>query len=157
MYSQLTQPGRKFSMNVFSGFAIVILIFGFAALLNGSFVAQVEAANLVANPGFESGALSPWGNWNNSVVANNARTGTYSMRVGTATGSGEQVIGGLSPNTAYVLTGWVKTSSTSVTGQIGAKNFGGSEVFQTSTSTTYTQRTINFTTGPSGTSVTIYC
>src|SRR5689334_17992126 len=157
MYSHLAQPDRKFSKNLFAGLVILIMIFSAAVLLNGSLITRVEAANLVSNPGFETGALSPWGNWNNSVVASNAHTGTYSMQVGTATGSGEQVISGLSPNTAYVLTGWVKTSATSVTGNIGVKNFGGTETFQSSTSTTYTQRTINFTTGAGSTSATIYC
>lgn len=113
--------------------------------------------NLIVNPGFETGSLSPWASWNNSVQANNARTGTYSMRVGTAEGSGEQVVTGLQPNTTYVLSGWVKTSATSVTANVGVKNFGGSQIFSGSTSTSYTQRSVTFTTGASNTSATVYC
>jgi|GEM_PF-1038980 len=113
--------------------------------------------NYVLNAGFETSVLGPWGEWNNSVVSSNFRTGTYAMQIGSSSGSGEQVISGLSPNTAYALTGWVKTSSSSVTGQIGVKDYGASEVYLTSNNTNYTQLTVNFTTGASNTTAKIYC
>jgi Carbohydrate binding domain len=114
-------------------------------------------SNRVSNPGFESGALSPWTSWNNSVVTGSSHSGTYSMKVGTAAGSGEQTITGLSPNTTYTLTGWTKVSATSVESRIGVKSYGGTEVYQSVTSTTYTQKTIVFTTGATNTSAIIYC
>ncbi len=113
--------------------------------------------NYVLNAGFETGSLSPWGAWNNSVVNSDAHSGAYAMQIGSSTGSGEQTISGLSANTAYVLTGWVKTSSSSVTAQAGVKNYGGSETYQASTNTNYTQLSINFTTGVNNTTAQIYC
>ena len=144
-----------------SRFAIAAFALGIALMVGPVNAQPTQAAgdqvNLVQNPGFETGVLSPWGSWNNSVVASSAHSGTYSMRVGRAAGSGEQTIYGLSPNTSYVLTGWVQTSKSTVAGRIGVKNHGGTETFQTSTSTAYTQLTVSFTTGTANTSATIYC
>jgi len=117
------------------------------------------SGNVVVNPGFETGALTPWTAWNSaSVVASNARTGTYAGQVtGSTAGSAEQIISGLSVNTTYTLVGWAKVSASGVEARIGVKNFGGTEINQAVTSTTYGQGTVNFTTGASNTTATIYC
>jgi len=139
-------------------FVITTLVIGFVLIASLiAFMPGQAATNLVVNPGFETGSLSPWTSWNNSVVTGNAHSGTYSMRDGTAAGSGEQTITGLLANENYLLTGWVKTSKSTVTAQVGVKNFGGTETYKTSKSTSWTQLSINFTTGPSSTSATIYC
>lgn len=115
----------------------------------------IEASPL-RNGGFETGFLSPWTNWNTaSVVAGNARSGNYALKLNGGPGSAEQVVT-LSPNTTYTLTGFAKTASSSEPVQIGVKNFGGTEQYVTITSTTYSQGSITFTTGASNTSATIY-
>jgi Carbohydrate binding domain len=109
------------------------------------------------NQSFESGSTS-WTNFGTTlVVASDARAGANSMRL-SGTGSGtEQVISGLIANKSYTLRGWVKTGSSSDQTYVGVKNFGGAEVNQFTTSTAYTQLTVNFTTGSSNTSAKIFC
>jgi hypothetical protein len=115
--------------------------------------------NYVQNPGFETGSLSPWGQWNDiSVVNNNQRSGSYSLRAGAGPASSEQTVSGLSPNTTYTLIGWGKLASGSGgTVNIGVKSYGGTETSTAVSATSYTQVSINFTTGSSNTSAVIYC
>ncbi|QGQ98097.1 hypothetical protein EHS13_26020 [Paenibacillus psychroresistens] len=113
--------------------------------------------NKVVNPGFESGALTPWANWQTaSVVASNARTGTKAVQLNGGPGSAEQIITGLQANTTYTLTGYLKTP----TGQevrLGVKNYNGVMDLSTPiTAIAYTLSTLTFTTGGSNTSATIY-
>ncbi|QHW30930.1 family 16 glycosylhydrolase [Paenibacillus rhizovicinus] len=113
--------------------------------------------NLVGNPGFETGAVSPWtGAGTYSVVSTNASTGTRSARVEGAGGNSafNQTITGLSPNTAYLLSGWFKAASGNVS--IGVKNYGGTQIAYSTASTSYKQQTIAFTTGASNTSAQIF-
>lgn len=115
--------------------------------------------NLLVNPGWEAGVASPWTAWNASVVASNARTGTYAARVGTDAGQGsyEQMVTGLQPNTTYRIRGWVKAGQTGAEVRIGAKSFGGTEVNVASSNTAYTEISTNFTTGSANTSAVMYC
>src|SRR5436190_18320426 len=63
---------------------------------------------LIVNPGFETGVLSPWTLATGNAGPPQARipAGTCAGHVGTSLGRVEQVINGLSPNTAYTLCGW---------------------------------------------------
>ncbi|GCE21970.1 carbohydrate binding domain-containing protein [Dictyobacter kobayashii] len=124
-------------------------------------VVEAYNNNRVSNPGFESGSFSSWTNYgSSSVVATNAHSGTYAAQLGTSSAieGTEQVINGLSPNTTYTLTGWAKVTNPGDTIYIGVKGFdsNGTENKQGITSTTYTQATVSFTTGPNSTSATIY-
>ncbi|MFD0959960.1 carbohydrate binding domain-containing protein [Paenibacillus chungangensis] len=110
----------------------------------------------ISNSGFESGTLSPWTNWNTaSVAANNARSGSYALRLAGGPGSAEQVIP-LQPSTTYTLSGYAKTATASQPVRIGVKNYGGAEVYAVISSTSYTQGSVTFTTGSSNTTATIY-
>ncbi len=114
-------------------------------------------ATAVANPGFESGASSWTSFGTTAVVASDARSGSNSMRL-SGSGSGtEQVISGLTASTAYTLRAWVKTGSSSDQTYLGVKDFGSAEINQVTTSTAYTQLSMNFTTGSSSTSAKIFC
>ncbi|MDQ0115544.1 hypothetical protein J2T15_005011 [Paenibacillus harenae] len=110
---------------------------------------------IVTNGGFEAGALSPWYKWNDAAISTtNARTGNKSIRVGNGLASVEQVIA-VKPNTTYALTGYAMVPA----GQeavIGVKNYGGTEVFTTIASTSYTKGKVMFTTGSTNTAATIY-
>jgi hypothetical protein len=122
----------------------------------GDDIAVYQQFPIVANPGFETGSLSPWTNWNTaSVTTGNAFSGTYSLKLAGGPGSAEQVINVL-PNTTYTVSGYAKTASSSEPVRIGVKNYGGADTSTQITSTTYTQGTVTFTTGSTNTSATIY-
>ncbi len=114
--------------------------------------------NVVGNPGFETGALSPWvASGNGAAVADgNALSGSYALKASGAYNGAEQVVTGLSPNTTYTLSGWVKVTNAGDYGYIGVKNYGGSERDQLNVATSYARVALTFTTGSSNTSTTIY-
>lgn len=111
------------------------------------------AANLVVNPGFETGALSPWScsGGLGSVVTTPVHTGTRALQ-GAASSSDHanctQTVA-VQPNTAYVLSAWVRGSYVylGITG--GASTW-------TPSAAAYTQLSVNFTTGAGQTSVQLF-
>lgn len=120
-------------------------------------------AQSVVNPGFETGALTPWTIWQPSggglpqVVASNAHTGTYAAQVGTGRCSIEQIVTGLKPWTKYTLKAWIKVLNTNDTVTLGVKNYKGTDVVEARpTNTAYTQYTLTFITGNTNTKATIY-
>ncbi|WP_326719456.1 MULTISPECIES: fibronectin type III domain-containing protein [unclassified Streptomyces] len=131
-------------------------LLGTAALALAGAVAlptTAHAANILTNPGFESGVLSPWSCTGNlgSIVSTPVHGGTKAL-AGAASSSNNakcsQTVA-VQPNTAYALTGWVRGSYV----YLGVE--GGAATWTTSTAA-YSQLTVNFTTGASQTSATIY-
>ncbi|MFC5805110.1 glycosyl hydrolase family 8 [Streptomyces formicae] len=112
-----------------------------------------HAANLLTNSGFESGSLSGWtcSGGLGSVVSSPVHGGTKAL-AGAASASDNakctQTVS-VQPNTAYSLTGWVRGSNV----YLGVT--GGSSTWTTSTGS-YAQLTVNFTTGASQTTAEIY-
>jgi len=113
--------------------------------------------NLLGNPGFESGSRGSWTDWGNSaVVNNNAKSGTYAMRVGTgAGGTGQRLSSGFAAGNSLTLTGSGKVSASGEKGWIGVKfyNSSGGTISQSDlefTGTAYATKTLNATV-PSGT------
>ncbi len=110
---------------------------------------QTASVNLIQNPGFESGAAS-WEDWGNSVVvANNAYSGTSSLRTGTGDGGRGQIISGTAGN-SYSFSVWGKVSRSGVTGYIGVDCLDANEnILQkyelTFTGTAYTKKSASFT------------
>ena len=109
-----------------------------------------EPSVLIENGGFEDNTF--WSYYIASRVSGNANTGSYAGEID-AGGDIKATITGLTPNTTYTLSAALKT-----TGKVGlyAKDFGGTKVSSTSTSGSYTTKSINFTTGASDTSAVIY-
>ncbi len=115
--------------------------------------APAQAANLLGNPGFETGTLSPWACTGGlgSVVTTPVRSGTRALS-GAASASDNakcsQTVA-VQANTAYVLSAWVRGNYVylGVTG--GASTW-------TPSASGYTQLTVNFTTGAGQTSVEVY-
>jgi chitinase len=108
----------------------------------------------VVNPGFETGAMSPWTGAGDSVVTGQAHTGTYALAVNataSSTGQAQQVIG-VSPNHTYTLSAWVKGSYSF----IGVTGTGTSDVSTWTSSAGYSQLKVTFTTGASTSSVTVW-
>ncbi|WP_214413896.1 chitinase [Sphaerisporangium fuscum] len=108
-----------------------------------------HAANIVTNPGFESG-LSGWSCSNGQAVAGPAHSGSYALQ---ATPAGadyarcSQTIS-VKPNTAYTLSAWVKGPYV----YLGVD--GGGSTW--SSGTDWNKLTTTFTTGASATSTTVY-
>ncbi|MER7249548.1 glycoside hydrolase family 18 protein [Kribbella sp. NPDC000426] len=110
-----------------------------------------QAANILSNPGFETGSLSGWSCSGGSVVSSPTRSGGYALN-GAATSSDyaqcSQTVS-VQPNTAYTLSGWVRGSYV----YLGVT--GGSSTW-TPSAASYTQLSLSFTTGASQTSAQIY-
>ncbi|WNR46004.1 carbohydrate binding domain-containing protein [Paenibacillus roseipurpureus] len=112
--------------------------------------------NVAVNPGFESGTLSPWTNWNTaSVISSNVNSGSYALKLNGGPGSAEQIIT-VQPNTTYTLKGRGKVAVNGESFTIGAKNFGGTFISTPFTSLQYTENSVTFTTGATNTTATIY-
>jgi hypothetical protein len=114
---------------------------------------QAFAANLLSNPGFETGSLSPWSCTGGlgSVVSSPVHSGTKALAGAASSSDNAQCTQtvAVQPNTAYTLSAWVRGNYVylGVTG--GASNW-------TPSATSYTQLTVNFTTGASQSSAQIY-
>ncbi|MCZ0985745.1 carbohydrate binding domain-containing protein [Streptomyces diastatochromogenes] len=141
----LGRPRRRF-----------LALLGTAALALGGAIAlpgTAQAANILTNPGFESGSLSPWTCTGNlgSVVSSPVHGGSKALQ-GAVTSSDNaqcsQTVA-VQPNTTYSLSGWVRGSYV----YLGVN--GGASTWTTSPSA-YSQLSVSFTTGASQTSATIY-
>src|SRR6266545_2415217 len=114
---------------------------------------QAYAANLLANPGFETGTLSPWScsGGLGSVVSSPVHSGTHAL-AGAANDSDNaqctQTVA-VQANTAYTLSAWVRGN------YVFLGVTGGASIW-TPSAATYTQLTTSFTTGSAQTSVEIY-
>ncbi|WP_442950115.1 right-handed parallel beta-helix repeat-containing protein [Paenibacillus sp. HW567] len=113
--------------------------------------------NNVRQSDFEKGIISPWATTYSGTAASVAvpRSGSKSVRLGTGEDGIKQVLTGLSPNTSYVCTAWVK-ADTGEQIQIGVNDFGGKDISATSASTSWTMVSIPFTTGAGATSATVF-
>jgi hypothetical protein len=106
----------------------------------------------LVNGGFETGLLSPWScQAGDAVVASPVHSGGHALQVTATsgqTGECDQTVT-LSPNTGYTLSGWVQGNFAF----IGVS--GGATASTWTSSSGWTQLTVSFTTGSSGT-VTVY-
>ncbi|HEX5116182.1 MAG TPA: carbohydrate binding domain-containing protein [Pseudonocardiaceae bacterium] len=109
-------------------------------------------SGLLTNAGFESGSLSPWtGQPGDAVVGTPVHSGTHALLISATdsqTGEVDQTVT-LAPNSSHVLTAWVQGNFAF----IGVS--GGASASTWTTSAGYTQLTVPFTTGASGT-VTVF-
>jgi Carbohydrate binding domain len=139
---------RRLTFTLLSAF----LIFVSAGVgIFSSWTSAHADSNLVTNPGFETGNLSSWTcDPGDTVVTSPVHSGSYALQMtpsSSTTGQCTQTIS-VQANTAYTLSGYLDGSYA----YIGVN--GGASTWTSSTS--YTQLTVNFTTGASQTSVTIY-
>ncbi|MEU9076872.1 carbohydrate binding domain-containing protein [Kitasatospora sp. NPDC048538] len=137
--------------------AATALAAGGLAVVAGNAGAADAPGNLLANPGLESGALSPWScsGGTGSVVNSGAHSGSHALKG--AVGASDTAQCGQSvavrPNTTYQLSAWVQ-------GQYVYLGATGSGVTDPATWTPggadWQQLSTSFTTGPATTSVTVY-
>nr|BFE65429.1 glycoside hydrolase family 18 protein [Dactylosporangium thailandense] len=111
-----------------------------------------SAAELLTNPGFESGSASGWTCESASVTSGAAHSGSYKL-AGTPGGTTAQCSQTISvqPNTKYTLSGWVNGSYVfiGVTGGVDASTW-------TPGTSGYQQLSVAFTTGASQTTASVY-
>ena len=113
--------------------------------------------NLVANPGFESGALSPWtcSAGTASVVSSPVHSGAHALSIMPTSSDDAQCSQSVSvkPNTKYTLTAWVQGSyaylGADVPGGTGSSTW-------TPSSSGFSQLSTTITTGASTSSVTVW-
>lgn len=110
-------------------------------------------AGVLADPGFESGGLSPWNCAGNpgSIASSPVHAGSKALQgkvSSSDTGQCDQTVA-VRPDTTYSLTGWVRGSNV----YLGVN--GGASTWVTSPSR-FSPLTVSFTTGASQTSATIY-
>ncbi|MFI9324027.1 carbohydrate binding domain-containing protein [Kitasatospora aureofaciens] len=135
--------------------AAVVLAAGGLATLAGN--AGAADANLLANGGFESGALGPWScsAGTGSAVNSGAHSGTYALK-GAVSASDTAQCGqtvSVRPNTTYSLSAWVQGQYV----YLGATGSGVTDpAVWTPGGSTWQQLSAGFTTGPTTTSVTVY-
>ncbi|MFG2119941.1 carbohydrate binding domain-containing protein [Streptomyces sp. NPDC048710] len=134
----------------------LLALLGTAALALGGAIAlpgTAQAANILTNPGFESGSLSPWSCTGNlgSVVSSPVHGGSKALQGAVTSSDNAQCSQTVSvqPNTTYSLSGWVRGSYV----YLGVN--GGASTWTTSPSA-YSQLSVSFTSGASQTSATIY-
>ncbi|MEU9478273.1 carbohydrate binding domain-containing protein [Streptomyces sp. NPDC048191] len=134
----------------------LLALLGSAALAVGGLIAlpgTAQAANLLSNPGFESGGLSPWTCTGNlgSVVSSPVHGGARALQGAVTDGDNAQCSQtvAVQPNTTYTLSGWVRGSYV----YLGVN--GGASTWTTSPSA-YSRLSVSFTTGAAQTSATVY-
>lgn len=128
-----------------------------AALLAGAGAVALpttaQAANLLDDPGFESGSLADWdcGDGAGSVVSSPVHSGTKAL-AGAATAAGNarcaQTVA-VQPSTTYTLSAWVRG------GYVYLGVTGGNATW-TASAADYTELTTSFTTGADQTSAEVY-
>jgi hypothetical protein len=108
-------------------------------------------SNLVTNPGFESGSLSGWScSSSDQVVSSPVHSGSHALQVtpsSSSTGECDQTIT-VQANHSYTLSAYVDGPYAYIGVQNGASTW--------TSSSSYTQLSVPFTTGSSQTSITIY-
>ncbi|MER7754833.1 RICIN domain-containing protein [Kitasatospora sp. NPDC097643] len=117
-------------------------------------------ANLIPTGDLESGDLSGWTVHNAAVVTDTtAHSPTHDLRLTSGAGdyaTMEYTVTGLTPNTTYTFSGWVRADSGSST-SVGVKNHGAAQVTTHSAATGWTPVSDTFTTGTTNTSATVFC
>ncbi|WP_432066214.1 right-handed parallel beta-helix repeat-containing protein [Streptomyces sp. C10-9-1] len=112
---------------------------------------------LLANGSFDTGTHAPWYITSNAAVTTAAsHNGGRSLKLGAAPSTSEQIVT-VSPDTTYTFTGWIKTGAAADMVELGVKGHGGPQLVAPTTSTTWVQKSISFTTGPSTTTATVFC
>jgi chitinase len=139
---------RRILLASTSGFLILLCA---GVFVFSSWTSAHAASNLVTNPGFETGNLSGWTcDAGDTTVTSPVHSGSHALQISpssSTTGQCTQTIS-VQASTAYTLSGYLDGPYA----YIGIN--GGTSTWTSSSS--YTQLTVNFTTSSGQTSVTIY-
>ena len=135
-HSNLRQLSKACALLAFLAILFLIPSLGFAQ------------ANLLSNPGLETGDTSGWADSTGGfgAVTGQAHSGTYAGRVAQY-GNLRQTATGLLPNTTYTCTGWFKAGTAGQSVYLIVDNYGGASTSVGTSLATYTQLSRTFTTG----------
>ena len=97
-----------------------------------------------------------WGNGFGKGKVEKTGTSARELRLSGGRCGVEQTVAGLHPNTRYTLSGWLRASDGKETAGIGVRNYGGKELVATSRSKEWTRKTVEFTTGKTNTTATVF-
>lgn len=118
------------------------------------------SSNLIPAGDFESGNLAGWSVHSAAVVTDTAaHSPAHDLHLRSGAGdyaTMEYTVTGLSPNTTYTYSGWVRADSGSST-SFGVKNYGGAQVTSRTSATGWTRLSDTFTTGATDTSARVFC
>jgi len=121
-----------------------------------------EPYSLLDNPGFETGSLLGWNNWNNGITGDPELVceGNYSAIIYGGKSGSIQTVVSLKPNTSYQLSVSAHVSSEGENATFLVKDFdgSGSKISTLLTATSYAEYTLEFITGssPDAVSVSLY-
>lgn len=132
----------------------VLTLLGTAFLAGGLLTATpAQAANLLANPGFESGSLTGWScaGGTGSVVGSPVHSGAKALAAAASASSNARCAQTVAvrPGTAYTLSAWVRGNYVHLGVTGGAATW-------TPSAGAYTKLTVAFTSGASQTSAEVY-
>jgi uncharacterized protein YjdB/beta-glucanase (GH16 family) len=139
----------------------VIRVSSFDGLFTDScHLSVVENKNLVLDPGFESGELSPF--WSDSygysgIGSDDVHSGQFAGQL-LGNGAVQKVMADLEPGTTYTLSCWGKVAEEGHTVYLGVSEFGGETSYVNAlfTGTSWVRKGFDFTTGSSATSAKIW-
>ncbi|MEC0266091.1 Ig-like domain-containing protein [Paenibacillus anseongense] len=130
----------------------------------GTVTVAIAQSNLLQNGGFEAGTTAPPPGWTSfygtgaAIISDPAHvhSGSNAVKFMSNNSGAEQVVSGLTPNTNYVVRGWIKVMDAGNTQSIGVKNYGGSQISKSIGTLEYSEGKIIFKTGAANTSANIY-
>ncbi|WP_344490719.1 glycoside hydrolase family 18 protein [Glycomyces endophyticus] len=123
-----------------------------AVALAGALTASpAQAANLLTDPGFESGSVSPWTCDGGQVVSSPVRSGTKALKgtAGAASTGRCALTVSVQPGSTYTLSAWVRGSYVYLGATGGGSTWTGSPA-------SYAQLSTSFTTGAAQTTAEVY-
>ncbi|WP_239121079.1 glycosyl hydrolase family 18 protein, partial [Catellatospora chokoriensis] len=147
----MKRPVQSLRTRIFAAAAATVVAMGASLAISSA----ASAANLIANPGLETGSLSPWScsAGLGSVVTTPVHAGTRALQ-GAPNGSNHaqcsQTVTVL-PNTAYVLSAWVRGGG----GYVYLGYTGGTETWNPAAAGAWTKLSLNLTTAAGQTSLTV--
>lgn len=150
-YTPMSLSFTTGSTNTSAEVHIIVWNSGAIGLCDDLSLSGPAGTNMLVNPGFETGSASGWSGAC-SVLA--AHSGNFAVQVQTNSQIG-QIVTGLSPNTTYSCSGWVRVTTAGQRAYLIAQDFGGSALNTSTASITYSNLVLTFTTGPTNTSAQI--
>ncbi|MFF4404067.1 chitinase [Streptomyces sp. NPDC001404] len=152
----ISRHGRSGTRGRRSAGLLAALALGTAGLTAAGPAAHADGANLVRNPGFESG-LDGWSctGGNGTTTSAPVHSGSAALKATPAGSDDAQCSQTVSvrPNSSYTLGAWVQGSYV----YLGASGTGTTDVSAwTPSASSWQQLTTSFTTGPNTTTVTVY-
>ncbi|GAA2389394.1 hypothetical protein Cme02nite_75930 [Catellatospora methionotrophica] len=147
----MKRPVQSLRTRILAAAAATVVAMGASLAISTA----ASAANLIANPGLESGSLSPWScsGGLGSVVTTPVHAGTRALQGAPSAGNHAQCSQTVSvlPNTAYVLSAWVRGGG----GYVYLGYTGGTETWNPAAASAWTKLSLNLTTAAGQTSLTV--